>query len=63
MGWSTFGERISNNLLSYKARLDRMHENCWAKKVYNHNLRNSKWIKCCARMVKKCNPKKEAEVG
>ena len=63
MGWSTFGERINKAVLSYKARLERMQEGRWAKKVYNHNFRNSKWIKSCAKMVRKCNLKKEAVAG
>ena len=43
MGWSTFRERMAKAGLRYRARLKRMDENRWARKVYE--CMYGKWMK------------------
>ena len=55
MGWSTFSERNMKGNIMYKVRLERMRNERWVKKVYEHVGKESKWIKSCKRLVKKCD--------
>ena len=53
MGWSTFRERHVKATLRYKARLERMDDNRFARKVFLWNVRSSRWGKKCVKMVVK----------
>ena len=43
MGWSIFKERMVKAGLRYRARLQRMDENRWARKVYEWNIKVEMW--------------------
>ena len=54
MGWSTFSERSMKGNIMYKLRLERMSGAKWVRKVYNDIGIESKWLKSCKRIVRKC---------
>ena len=54
MGWSTFSERSMKGNIMYKLRLERMSGARWVRKVYNDIGKESKWLKSCKRIVRKC---------
>ena len=51
MGWSTFRERLVKATLRYKVRLERMENARLARKVYLWDMRESKWVNKCGRMI------------
>ena len=53
MGWSSFYERYMKACVLFKVRIDKM-ENKWAKRVYLITKGESKWMRTCRRLARKC---------
>ena len=49
-----FTERRMKGNIMYKVRIERMGNERWVKKVYEHVGKESKWIKSYKRQVRKC---------